>query len=174
MTILRPNKAKLTVVLTLSLLAVALSTWKVSRVGAFNPQPDPPGKFLMVGITPGQTLRLNVVNLASPPDPDRQIPPPCRVVLSFRDAAGHVIDDLNGQPIRQTVELQAGESAFLDLNGDQLGGVGTNLLTRLEVRPFVRVVFQPDPGDFPPPCRANAEVFDNATLRTSLVLPGGN
>jgi hypothetical protein len=95
-------------------------------------------------------------------------------VLSFRDAAGHVIDDPNGQPIRRTVELQAGESAFLDLNGDQLGGVGTNLLTRVEVRPFVRVVFQPDPGNFPPPCRANAEVFDNLTLRTSLMVPGGN
>jgi hypothetical protein len=173
MTQIRPKTAKLTVALTLAALVLTIATWQVTRVRAFNPQPDPPGKFLMVGITPGQTLRLNVVNLITAGD--RQIPPgPCRVVLSFRDAAGHVIDDANGQPIRRTVELQAGESAFLDLNGDQLGGVGTNLLTRLEVRPFVRVVFQTDPGNLPPPCRANAEVFDNLTLRTSLMVPGGN
>ena len=174
MTTIRSNTAKFTVVLTLGLVAVTLSTWKVARVRAFNPQPDPPGKFLMVGLTAGQTLRLNVVNLTSPPDPERQIPPPCRVVLSFRDAAGHVIDDPSGQPIRRTVELLAGESASLDLNGDQLGGTGDTLRTRFEVRPFVRVLFQPDPGNLPPPCRANAEVFDNSTLRTSLLVPGGN
>ena len=60
------------------------AVWEVRRVRASAP-PEPERTFGMVGITRGQTMRLNVVNLSNPPDPDRQHPPdPCRVVLSFR------------------------------------------------------------------------------------------
>ena len=34
-------------------------------VKAFNPQPDPPALFGMVGITPGETMQLNIVNVQS-------------------------------------------------------------------------------------------------------------
>ena len=35
---------------------------------AFNPRPEPPARFGIVGLARGQTARLNVVNLF-PPDP---------------------------------------------------------------------------------------------------------
>ena len=95
--------------LALMALAGAVATgliWQVRRVRASNPRPDPPGKFGMVGITRGQTLRLNVVNLVTPPDPGRQVPPPCRVVLSFRDANGRPFTDSDGQVLRRTVEYR--------------------------------------------------------------------
>jgi hypothetical protein len=129
----------------------------------------------MIGITRGQTVRLNVVNLAVAVD--GQTPPdPCRVVLTFRDGNGRPFTDQKGNVVRRAVELQTGESAFLDLNGDLFAGPSTNADTtgsvRLQLRPFVRVLQQPPPDpdhQFPPdPCRATMEVFDNASGRTSL------
>jgi hypothetical protein len=114
---------KTAIAIALVALVATGAIWEIRRVRAAQP-PDPE-RFGMVGITPGQTMRLNIVNLAMPSN--RQSPPdPCRVVLSFRDAAGHPFTNSDGQVIRSTVELQAGESAFLDLNGDGLGGPSTN------------------------------------------------
>jgi hypothetical protein len=169
--------------LTLVALAALLLTCAVRearRVQA-NPPSEPDRSFGMVGITRGQTLRLNVVNLVSPPpDPDRQYPPPCRVLLSFRDAQGQPFTNSDGQALRRVVELQAGESAFLDLNADMFGGPSTNAdvapgPARLQLRPFVRVLQNPPDPDrqFPPdPCRATLEVFDNASGRTSVFAAG--
>jgi hypothetical protein len=171
---LRNIITKITVALSLAALLAASAIWEVRRVRAVAPNDPDRGLFGMVGITRGQTIRLNVVNLIPPPDNDSQIPPPCRVVLSFRNAQGQPFRNSDGQPIRRTVELQAGESAFLDLNGDQLGGVGTDAPSRVQLRPFVRVLASPgDPDRSPPdPCFPTAEVFGNATLQTSFVLPG--
>src|SRR5882724_1236213 len=82
-----------------------------SQALAFNPQPDPPG-FGMFGIVPGETMRLNVAN----PDvaSGKQIPPPCRVELSFVDGAGNLLVPAVQQPLR------AGESAHIDVNADRL------------------------------------------------------
>jgi hypothetical protein len=140
--------------------------------------PDPDRTtFGMVGITRGQSMRLNVVNLVTLSE--GQLPPdPCRVVLSFRDAAGQPFRNSDGQVIRREVNLQSGESAFLDLNGDIFGEPSTNADTaplRVQLRPFVRVLQSPsDPErQYPPdPCRATGEVFNNTTLQTSFVLPG--
>ncbi|MFL6211253.1 MAG: hypothetical protein ACJ74W_20555 [Pyrinomonadaceae bacterium] len=158
------------VALVISVGAGAL--WEVRRVRAAAP-PEPDRTFGMVGITHGQTLRLNVVNLVNPSG--GQLPPdPCRVVLSFRDAAGQPFRNSDGQPIRRTVELQAGQSAFLDLNADMFGGPPTNdavSSARLQLRPFVRVLQNPPEPDRqapPDPCRASMEVFDNASGRTSI------
>ena len=174
-------------ILTKVSLAIAIATllatgaiWEVRRVQALNFGREV-ASFGMVGITRGQTMRLNIVNLIPPPDPGRQLPPdPCRVVLSFRDAAGHPFTNSDGQPIRRVVELQAGQSAFLDLNGDMFGGPpSTNADTtgpaRLQLRPFVRVLSAPPDPDrqYPPdPCRATMEVFDNASGRTSIFAAG--
>jgi len=170
------TKVSLAIAIT-SLLATG-AIWEVRLVRAFNPQPDPPGKFGMVGITRGQTLRVNVVNLVTLSD--GQLPPdPCRVVLSFRNAQGQPFRNSDGQIIRRTVELQAGDSAFLDLNGDMFGGPSTNAdtaLLRVQLRPFVRVLVSPPPEpdrQVPPdPCRATMEVFDNASGRTTLFAAG--
>jgi hypothetical protein len=164
---------KITVTLSLAAVLTTSAIWEVRRARAAT-DINVRGLFGMVGITRGQTLRVNVVNLVTVPA--EQYPPdPCRVVLSFRNAQGQPFTNSDGQPIRRTVELQAGESAFLDLNGDQLGGIGTNGPGRVQLRPFVRVLQSPgdnDPQLPPDPCFPTAEVFGNATLQTSFVLPG--
>jgi hypothetical protein len=169
--------SKLSIAIAFVAIASTVTIWEVRRVRAFNPQPDPPG-FGMVGITSGQTIRLNMVNLAVAVD--GQLPPdPCRVVLTFRDANGRPFTNSDGQVIRRAVELQTGQSAFLDLNADMFAGLSTNADTtgpsRLQLRPFVRVQQAPSGDQAPPdPCRATAEVFDNTTVRTSFVMYAGN
>ncbi len=136
----------------------------LQTVEAFNPQPDPPG-YGMVGITDGQTIRINVVNTN---EPDSSFPPdPCRVVLNFRDADGNLFRNSDGQPIRRIVQLPAGQSAFLDLNGDVFARAG-----RIQLRPVARVQ-QPDGvGSLPPgPCIPTVEVIANASGRTQFLLP---
>src|ERR1043166_1373413 len=111
---------KLSIAITLAAIPATATVWEVRRVRATTP-PDPE-RFGMVGITHGQTIRLNLVNLVPPPS-DGSLPPPCRVVLSFRDANGRPFTNSDGQVIRREVSLQSGESAFLDLNGDMFGGL---------------------------------------------------
>jgi hypothetical protein len=155
--------------LVIAVLITVGALWIVRRVRAFNPQPDPP--FGMVGITRGQTMRLSIVDLAQP-NSDGTIPPPCRVVLTFRDADGHAFKNSDGQVVRQVVELQMGQSASLDLNADNFIPSSTNAVsTRLQLRPFVREL--ESPSEIPPdPCRASMEIFDNASGRTSIFAPG--
>lgn len=137
-------------------LALVLAGTALARtVAAFNPQPDPP--FGMVGIAQGQTARLNLVNTASP---DAALfAPPCRARLRFLDAAGSVLT-------RVTVEVQAGQSTFLDYplpTNNTVGDVVGPL--RAEIRPVVSFV----DGELAPPCRANVEIFENATGRTTIL-----
>ena len=90
----------------------------------------------------------------------------------YKGSAGNT-----GQVIQSDVQLQAGESAFLDLNGDAVVPPSTNgAPQRLQLRPVVNVLQEPS-GKYPPgPCFPTMEVFDNATGRTSLfaqaILPG--
>jgi hypothetical protein len=169
---------KLSMVIALIALASTVTIWEARRVHA-EPPPDPDRTTGMIGITPGQTMRLNVVNLSPPPDPDTNAAPPgpCRVLLSFRNAVGQPFTDSNGQPIQRVVELPAGQSAFLDLNADIFSAPpSTNAdvapgPARLQLRPFVRVLAAPpDPEKQAPPgpCRATMEVFDNVSGRTSI------
>ena len=172
---------RLSMVIALIALGSTVTIWEVRRVRA-QPPPHPERTFGMVGITPGQTMRLNVVNLTPPPDPDTNgVPPPCRVLLSFRNADGQPFTDNNGQPVGRVVELQAGQSAFLDLNADlfsaapSTNGDAASGPLRLQLRPFARVLnAPPDPEkQYPPgPCRATMEVFDNTSGRTSIFSAG--
>ena len=81
-------------------------------------QLDPGNKafFGLVGIAPGQTLRLAAVNAGfiEPPDPD-QI---CRVRLGFAN--------LDGQPLAERTELRLlpGAGGVLDLPRAAAGGRG--------------------------------------------------
>jgi len=169
--------SKLSIAIAFIAIAASAATWGVRRVRAAQP-PDHDRTVGMIGVTRGQTVRLNIVNLAVAVD--GQIPPdPCRVVLTFRNADGRPFTNSDGQPLRRAVELQAGQSAFLDLNGDIFAPPSTNAdvaPTRLQLRPFVRVLQappEPDAGQYPPdPCRATMEVFDNASGRTSLFAAG--
>ena len=166
---------KLSIAIALIALAATGATLQMRRVNA-RPMPtavENQAGLGMVGITRGQTVRVNIVNLI-PPGPcrvirpgDPNLPPgPCHVLLTFRDANGQPFTDSNGQVIGQVVELQGGQSAFLDLNGDNFaGGISTNgAPARLQLRPVVRVLDAP----FPTPWRATMEVFDNVSGRTSV------
>jgi len=130
-------------------LLVVLASGKI--VKAFNPQPDPPGAFGMIGITSGETMQLNVVNVeinGVPPDP-------CRVQLRFLDAAGNALK-------QQVVSLKPRQAASL-----QISGPVTTSAQRAEIHPVVLLTENEPAG-----CSAigTVEVFDSTTLRTSLVV----
>jgi hypothetical protein len=141
--------------------AVLLGLGALSRtVGAFNPQPDPPG-FGMVGIAEGQTARINVVNLGNV---DPQLPPdPCRVELQFFDAAGNPI-------AAGRARVKPGQAASLDYVASFAPAdvvTGAVAPARAEIRPAVNT----DTGVLPTQCRASVEIFDNSTGRTAVFIP---
>lgn len=130
------------------------------------------GAYGMVNITSGQTARLNVYFPPGPPSHQFPPGPPVRVQLSLMGANGSLaiqsdcqnqVDCLGGSQTR--VMLTPGQSAFLEVSGDQI--IGT--LSRAEIRPAVNVYLPPGP-----PCApANTiittfEIIDNATNKTVL------
>jgi hypothetical protein len=148
----------------IALLTLASGWLALQSTQAFNPQPDPP-RYGMIGITPGETLRINVANPQLPFA--TLLPPPCRVELTFLDSTGNPLLP----PVQRT--LEAGQSAHFDLNGDALFTPGTgDILRRAEVRPVVRVLSNPtDVGTVflaPEPCVSSIELFDNATGKTRV------
>src|SRR5882724_1877459 len=71
----------------------------------------------LVGITPGQTARLNVVNTQDFFPVNGFPPGPCKVTLSFYDVNGRLISSTSGV-------LQPGKAASLDFNTMGSGGGG--------------------------------------------------
>jgi hypothetical protein len=139
----------------LFLLASGLCLTQFS--GAQTPTP-PMNKtnFGMIGITRGQTLRLNVV--AYPPDP-------CSAQLGFQDG--------NGNPVgaSSTVALPPGESAFLDINGNTLASdVGQRVQLRPTVVPTLVVSSTAVPETNQ--CVASAEVIESLLGITTVLVPG--
>jgi hypothetical protein len=131
--------------------------------------------FGVLGITGGQTARLNVVSLTPPPEPDRSTPPPeperpVQVELMFFDSQGNVL-------LRSTETLMPGHAAFLDLDGatlprgpaDTFPPVG-GISNRTQIRAKIRLIEDPNLGEPPEPDRnrinlaATVEVFDNFGL----------
>lgn len=116
--------------------------------------PCPSCRFGMVGITRGQTARLNVV------DASEVAPDPCREVeLMFLDSQGNV-------RLRSSECLAPGHAAFLDLNGNFLEAPGV----RAEIRAMVHVTPPPEPDRNRVKIIASVEVFDNITGKTSFVI----
>ena len=157
-----------------SALVTMLATgaiWEVRRARAFTPQPDPPGRYTMVGIVRGQSIRINASNI-NPADPN--LPPdPCRVRLAFMDADGTVLTNpRTGEAAGRTVTLQRGQSTFLHLDADEFF-IGDTTAARLELRPVFRSVSLVSNAQSPPdPCVPSVEVIDNATSKTSFVYAG--
>ena len=138
----------------------------VIRAKASPTAVEQPALFGILGITRGQTARINVTNVSSPDSP-LYPPDPCDVTISFVDAEGNVLVNNAGQPVRRELTLQPGHSAFLQINGDNIVDRGQ---ARLTFRPVV--VVTPFDSTLPPPCIPTLEVINNTTGRTSLVFAG--
>ena len=96
--------------------------------------------FGSVGLTSGQTLRVSVANTIMPNDIN--LPPgPVRVTMNFRLPNGSLVRDARtGNIVRRVVDLERGDSAFLDLDYADLPPGPT----RVQIRPVV-VVLPPSP-----------------------------
>ena len=142
-------------------LLVALLLFAIVWVGpglAFNPQPEPPGDFGMIGVTPYETARLNVVTN------DTSLTQGCTIGLGYQDAMGMLLKT-------EFKALRPGVAQSLDLMGIDAVGRGE---MRAEIQPFVNSRPTGRPSGFPPgPCRgvtATFELFDPATGRTSVAI----
>ncbi len=147
----------------IALLLVMSVSLTVSTKAATSP-------YGMIGLTAGETLRINAANPELPLTPGTIPPGPCRVELEFLDSSGNVL-----LPAVQFT-IKAGESAHYDLDGDNVIPPGiTAGPSRMEVRPVVLVLPNPTAvgiAALPPgPCVSSIEIFDNATGKT-LVTSG--
>jgi hypothetical protein len=119
-------------------------------VGAAQAEPVDSG---LIGLARNQSLRLSVVAEAD------DLTGPCKVFLGFLDSTGELIKDSAGRQISKHIDLEPGQTAHLDIQGnDVLPGMAENGRTAL--LPTVQV--QPD-GDGKNQCpgvMANVEVLD--------------
>ena len=169
---------KLLIALALMALTAISALWEIRSVRAnSNPMPtavESQTSFGTVGIAAGQTMRVSVANTLVN---DPTVPPgPCSVVINFRDMNGDLVVNRNGQVIFRTVQLDPGQSAYLDLNFAQLtpaASIGA-FLGRIQLRPVTTVTFPPGPPIIPPgPCIPAVEVLDSITGRTQFVISSG-
>ena len=144
--------------LPLAFATFTLALAVASPAQAFNPQPDPPGRWAMVGIVADQTARLSVLALPLSPGAPASS---CTVTLNFLDGGGNKLSEAS------IMVLLPGKSQFVDLKGGSLRlGSGSE---RAQFRAAVEVLHNP-PGYMP--CAgvaATVEIFD-ASGRTSLLV----
>lgn len=134
--------------LTCVALLVVIASGRI--VKAFNPQPDPPGVWGMIGITPEDTLQLNIVNMdlaGFPPDP-------CNVTIRFLNSSGVILKQL-------TVTVKTKQAASYTITGVEAGGGFRN-----EVHPVLLLTSNEATG-----CNAigSVEVFNTASGETTLL-----
>lgn len=141
-----------------ALAACTLALSVATPAHAFNPQPDPPGRWAMLGLVAEQTARLSVLALPGGRDAQRAA---CTVTLNFLDGDGVQMQEAT------TLVLLPGKAQFVDLKGSNLRLA--NRADRAQFRASVEVLHNP-PGDRP--CggvAATVEIFD-ATGRTSVLV----
>ena len=115
-----------------------------------------------VGVTLGQTARINVVNS---PDPKRSIPPsPCTVEMCFHDINGNLILDRSGRVVQKTAVIDPHHGDSLDLNGNLVAGAGA----RVVIIPCLRIL-NLNEGTLAVP---TVELYNN-TIKTTFVLSPG-
>src|SRR5215813_12130111 len=113
--------------------------------------------FGSVGLTPAQTARLNVVNTAKNGSTQTR-------ALSFLDLTGNVIIDSDGRPVTKTVTLAPGESAYLDLNGEDISGGG-----RVQIRALDPTACTGRCRETPRSVIQTLELIDNVTQHTDVL-----
>ncbi len=172
------TKRTLTVAVVLMTLAalVTLGIFRGTRqVHAQDVSPPTPDRisFGMVGITQGQTLRINVSNIVATND-STYPPGPSRVAIIVVNSQGDPVRHRDGSPARRVLMIERGDSAFLDLNADDVQYPPGP--TRLQLRAVINVEApsvgegnqdQPPIGDR---TVATVEVFNNANGRTVVTL----
>jgi hypothetical protein len=115
-----------------------------------------------VGLTLGQTARINVVNS---PDPNSSDPPqPITVEMCFHDSNGELILDRSRRPVQKTATIDPHNGDFLDLNGNLVAGPGA----RVVIIPCVRVL-RSSGGTLAIP---TLEIFNNLLKTTFVLSPG--
>jgi len=150
-------------------LVVAASV-VISAIGQAQP-PEPSNfpahglGFDLMGVAPGQSARINVLNQAVSPAPEG--PAGCRIALQFYDAQGQLLRELI------IPRLGMGQSASLDLNRDDFPGSD-----RLSLRAIM--AFGYGGGANPPPqllqriatCNIvpSLEIYDNGTGNIRVVM----
>ena len=174
----KENIMKAKRIITITGLIVAMAV--VATFGIFKQtqpvkaQASPPEperiSFGLVGITSGQTIRVSVANTVMPNDVG--FPPgPSRVVITVRGMNGQFIRNRNGDVIRRSVDVERGDTTFIDIDYDQLPPGPT----RAQLRPVI-VVWPPGPTDEeqPPPIgesiAATVDVINNANGRSAFVM----
>lgn len=145
------------------------------KAWAFNPQPEPPGRWGLFGIVADQTARVSVVNTSG--DPGGVPPGPCRVSLAFVDREGIVLKEAR-------LTLRSGQATSLDYGfaappdperGEAVGSM-TDGRGRQDLRARIEIADLVDPGDREPrlvppgPCVPTVEVFETATGRTAFMV----
>lgn len=115
-----------------------------------------------VGITLGQTARINVVNS---PDPNSPNPPqPVTVEMCFHDRNNNPILDRFGRPVQKTVTIDPHHGDFLDLNGNLVASPGS----RVGIQPCIRVLSISE-GTLAVP---TLELYNNLLKTTFVLSPG--
>jgi hypothetical protein len=171
------NKRTITIAITVTAIAI-LAVFGIVRqtmpVQAQDQLPPPVHdriSFGMAGITTGQRMRVNVTNLL-PPGPSSELrSEPVRVTMAFRGMNGNLVRNARtGEVIRKVVELESGDSTFLDINYDELlpGAI------RAQLRPVV-IIRYPEGTVLPAevaehkPMVSSMEVISNANGRTDWI-----
>jgi hypothetical protein len=163
-----------TVLVALTMLTMLSVLQRTRKVQAQDQNPPPIGdriSFGVIGITEGQTVRVNVSNIIAPNDSSWP-PGPTRVVIRFLNSAGRPVTDRRGEVIRQAVELQRGESTSFDLGFGELppGPIRAQFRVLVtEVPPPVNDTNPLPPG---PSTAQTVEVINNANGRTVFALSG--
>ena len=115
-----------------------------------------------VGVTLGQTARINVVNS---PDPNSvNQPEPVTVEMCFHDSNGDLILDRYRRPVQKTAIIDPHHGDFLDLNGNLVAGPGA----RVVIIPCVRIL-RISEGTLAVP---TLEIFNNLLKTTFVLSPG--
>ena len=142
--------------IALAAIVITGAVWGATSASAIK-EVDPRAQSGMVGITAGQTARLNVFH----DDPFSRDDPFFRVELSIVDGEGNIL-------AQKVIDLNSGKAAFLDLRASEVPPRDTD---RTQIRGVVRYVGTPDTRTYM--WTPTLEVFDNATGETSLLVPAG-
>jgi hypothetical protein len=115
-----------------------------------------------VGITQGQTARINVVNS---PDPQSANPPSAiSVEMCFHDSNGDLILDRSRRPVQKSAIIDPHHAVSLDLIGGLVAAPGSRVL----IIPCVRILRIAD-GSIAVP---TLELYNNLVKTTSILSPG--